>query len=69
MGNRYFTFELMGFTSDNFDYVGQRTTGSTGGGLRDLRAGLARGPAVRGAGDAAGAHPVGAAAGPHPGRR
>ena len=31
MAGRYFTFELMGFTSDNFDYVGQRTTGSTAG--------------------------------------
>jgi hypothetical protein len=31
MGDRYFTFELMGFTSDNFDYVGQRTTGSEAG--------------------------------------
>ncbi|WP_158714043.1 DUF1254 domain-containing protein [Kitasatospora aureofaciens] len=28
MGDRYFTFELVGITSDNFDYVGQRTTGS-----------------------------------------
>jgi len=24
MGQRYFTFQLAGFTSDNFDYVGQR---------------------------------------------
>ena len=31
MASRYFTFELMGFTSDNFDYVGQRTTGSKAG--------------------------------------
>ncbi len=31
MGNRYFTFELMAFTSDNFDYVGQRTTGKAAG--------------------------------------
>jgi hypothetical protein len=31
MGERYFTFELMGMTSDNFDYVGQRTTGSKAG--------------------------------------
>ena len=31
MAGRYFTFELMGFTSDNFDYVGQRTTGSKAG--------------------------------------
>ena len=31
MADRYFTFELMGFTSDNFDYVGQRTTGSKAG--------------------------------------
>src|SRR5271166_5891181 len=31
MAGRYFTFELMGFSSDNFDYVGQRTTGSTAG--------------------------------------
>ncbi|MGW4561156.1 DUF1254 domain-containing protein [Streptomyces sp. NPDC004561] len=28
MGGRYFTFELVGVTSDNFGYVGQRTTGS-----------------------------------------
>jgi len=28
---RYFTFELTGFTSDNFDYVGQRTTGNADG--------------------------------------
>ena len=27
MGERYFTFELVSFTSDNVDYVGQRTTG------------------------------------------
>lgn len=31
MGERYFTFELAAFTSDNFDYVGQRTTGSEAG--------------------------------------
>ena len=31
MADRYFTFELMGFSSDNFDYVGQRTTGSKAG--------------------------------------
>ncbi len=31
MGNRYFTFELIAFTSDNFDYVGQRTTGQAAG--------------------------------------
>ena len=31
MGERYFTFELMSFTSDNFDYVGQRTTGTEAG--------------------------------------
>ncbi|MFD8722990.1 DUF1214 domain-containing protein [Streptomyces sp. NPDC059629] len=31
MGDRYFTFELVGVTSDNFDYVGQRTTGSGAG--------------------------------------
>ncbi len=31
MGNRYFTFELMAFTSDNFDYVGQRATGKAAG--------------------------------------
>ncbi|MGZ4664974.1 MAG: DUF1254 domain-containing protein [Mycobacteriaceae bacterium] len=31
MGERYFTFELMGFTSDNFDYIGQRTTGPGAG--------------------------------------
>jgi hypothetical protein len=31
MAERYFTFELMGFTSDNIDYIGQRTTGSTAG--------------------------------------
>ncbi|MFC7259817.1 DUF1254 domain-containing protein [Streptomyces lutosisoli] len=31
MGERYFTFELMDFTSDTYDYVGQRTTGSKAG--------------------------------------
>ena len=31
MAGRYFTFELMGFSSDNFDYVGQRTTGIKAG--------------------------------------
>ena len=31
MGERYFTFELIGIDSDNFDYVGQRTTGSKAG--------------------------------------
>ena len=31
MGERYFTFELMGVGSDNFDYIGQRTTGSKAG--------------------------------------
>jgi hypothetical protein len=31
MGERYFTFELMGMDSDNIDYVGQRTTGSKAG--------------------------------------
>lgn len=29
--NRYFTFELAGHDSDNFDYVGTRTTGSKAG--------------------------------------
>ncbi|MFE4822123.1 DUF1254 domain-containing protein [Streptomyces sp. NPDC056704] len=31
MGDRYFAFELMGITSDNFDYIGQRSTGSEAG--------------------------------------
>ncbi len=31
MGERYFTFELMGAGSDNFDYIGQRATGSKAG--------------------------------------
>jgi len=31
MGQRYFTFELVGISSDNFGYVGQRTTGSNAG--------------------------------------
>ncbi len=31
MGGRYFTFEIAGYDSDNFAYVGQRTTGSAAG--------------------------------------
>lgn len=31
MGERYFTFELASIDSDNFDYVGKRTTGETAG--------------------------------------
>jgi len=31
MGDRYFTFQLAGFDSDNFGYVGQRSTGSAAG--------------------------------------
>ncbi|MBK8553662.1 MAG: DUF1254 domain-containing protein [Ignavibacteria bacterium] len=31
MGERYFTFELADFTSDNFDYIGKRATGSSAG--------------------------------------
>ena len=31
MGERYFTFEVIGIDSDNIDYVGQRTTGSKPG--------------------------------------
>jgi len=31
MGERYFTFEIASMTSDNFAYVGKRTTGSTAG--------------------------------------
>jgi hypothetical protein len=31
MGDRYFSFELASMSSDNFDYVGQRTTGSGAG--------------------------------------
>lgn len=31
MGDRYFTFEVASFSSDNVDYVGQRTTGSDAG--------------------------------------
>ena len=31
MGERYFTFQLAAFTSDNFGYVGQRTTGTAAG--------------------------------------
>ena len=68
MGERYFTFELMGFTSDNFDYVGQRTTGPKAGHFAicgpgwqgELPAGSRRWGTR--------ADSVGAAAGPHPGR-
>jgi hypothetical protein len=31
LGDRYFSFELAAMSSDNFDYVGQRTTGSKPG--------------------------------------
>jgi hypothetical protein len=31
MGDRYFTFQLASFTSDNFAYVGKRATGSKAG--------------------------------------
>lgn len=31
MGNRYFSFQIVAFTSDTVDYVGQRTTGSRAG--------------------------------------
>ncbi|WBP84616.1 DUF1254 domain-containing protein [Kitasatospora cathayae] len=31
MGDRYFTFELVAITSDNYDYVGRRATGSRAG--------------------------------------
>ena len=31
MGRRYFSFELTSFASDNFGYIGQRTTGSGAG--------------------------------------
>jgi hypothetical protein len=31
MGDRYFSFELAAMSSDNFDYVGRRTTGSGSG--------------------------------------
>ncbi|HEY6688350.1 MAG TPA: DUF1254 domain-containing protein [Propionibacteriaceae bacterium] len=31
MGDRYFSFELSAMSSDNFDYVGSRTTGSNAG--------------------------------------
>ena len=31
LGDRYFSFELASMSSDNFDYVGQRTTGSEPG--------------------------------------
>lgn len=31
MGDRYFTFELVGITSDNYDYVGGRATGPHAG--------------------------------------
>ncbi|MBF6353059.1 DUF1254 domain-containing protein [Nocardia higoensis] len=31
MGDRYFTFELVAITSDNYDYVGRRATGSQAG--------------------------------------
>ena len=31
MGDRYFSFQLGGMSSDNVDYVGQRTTGSAAG--------------------------------------
>ena len=31
MGDRYFTFEIASMTSDNFAYVGTRTTGSKAG--------------------------------------
>ena len=42
MGERYFTFELMGISSDNIDYIGQRTTAPITGVTRSLdRAGRA----------------------------
>jgi len=31
MGDRYFTFQLSAFDSDNFSYIGKRTTGSDAG--------------------------------------
>jgi hypothetical protein len=31
MADRYFTFELVGFSSDNFGYIGQRSTGHKAG--------------------------------------
>jgi hypothetical protein len=31
MGERYFTVQLAGFTSDKFDYIGQRTSGKAAG--------------------------------------
>jgi len=31
MADRYFSFELIGFSSDNFGYIGQRATGSRAG--------------------------------------
>ena len=69
MGDRYFTFELMGFTSDNFDYVGQRTTGSKAGHFAISGPGWQGKlpPGVRS--DPGRADTVGPDAGPRPGRR
>ncbi len=39
MGDRYFTFELSSFASDNFAYVGQRTTGTDAGHYAIVRPG------------------------------
>jgi hypothetical protein len=69
MGERYFTFQVAAFTSDNVDYVGQRTTGAGAGDFAitgptwkgDLPGG---GPAA-----AAVPHAVGARARAHPRRR
>ena len=69
MGERYFTFQLAGFTSDNFGYVGQRTTGTAAGDFAIVGPGWHGDlpPGVRRVG--AGSDAVGAGAGPHRGHR
>ena len=70
MGERYFTFELIGIDSDNFGYVGQRTTGAKAGSFAivgpdwDGRAARGRGPIACSL-----TNPVDPDLRPHPGRR
>ena len=68
MGDRYFTFEVMAFTSDNVDYVGQRTTGSDAGDFAIIGPGW-KGRARGGSRGCALSHPLGPRAGPYPRRR
>lgn len=68
MGERYFTFEIASIDSDNFAYVGKRTTGGKAGSFAIAGPGW-KGTAGRSDGPAPFAHAMGSDLRAHAGGR